>query len=125
KKAENQQHYNITYFKISYLENAKIDNRMCRDQFAHEKRNEAVGGDDRAPHNHLRTEPIELLSFVQHDLQAREPNAEQPEAEVIDVRRGRTFQIRRILEKCATQHGGENTDGQINIEDLAPGVIVG
>src|SRR5207302_7474382 len=98
---------------------------MHRDQFAHDKRNEAGGGDDRAPHNHLRTEPIELLTFVQHDLQAGEPNAEQPEAEVIDVRGGRTLQIRRILEKCATYYGGEKADRQINLEGPAPGVIVG
>src|SRR5438034_795045 len=102
KKRANQQHQDISDRKIAVLENAKIDNRMRRHQFAHDKRNEAGAGDDRAPHNHLRTEPIELLTFVEHDLQAREPNAEQPEAEVIDVRGGRTLQIRRILEKCAT-----------------------
>src|SRR5881409_2637519 len=77
--------------------NAKIYNRMRRDQFAHERRNEAGDGDDRAPHNHPRTEPIELLTFVQHDLEARQPNGKQAEADVIHVRGGRTFQIRRIL----------------------------
>src|SRR5437764_1328563 len=57
----------------------------------------AGDGDDRAPHNHPRTEPIELLTFVEHDLEARQPNGEQSEADVIDVCGGRTFQIRRIL----------------------------
>src|SRR6266705_3138443 len=89
KKRANQQHQDVSDSKIAVLENAKIDNRMRRDQFAHEKRNEAGGGDDRAPHNHLRTEPIELLTFIEHDLQAREPNGEQSEADVIDVRGGK------------------------------------
>src|SRR5207302_10877750 len=86
KKLAKQQHQDISDCEISVLENAKIDNRMRRDQIAHDKRDEAGGGDDRAPHNHLRTEPIELLTFIEHDLQAREPHAEQSEAEVNDVR---------------------------------------
>src|SRR5207237_8968696 len=47
KKRANQQHQGIPDSKIAVLENAKIDNRMRRHQFAHEKPNEAGDGDDR------------------------------------------------------------------------------
>ena len=56
------------------------------EQFAYDETDEAHGGEHRAPDNHFRAEPVELLALIEHYLQARQPNAQKSEPDVVNVR---------------------------------------
>ena len=79
-------------------------------------------GDDRLDHDLARGEPIELLAAVEEDLQRGDGDAQRREAEPVELGRG---VLLRLDDEHADADEGERADRHVDIEDPAPGDVVG
>src|ERR1700678_2486918 len=75
----------------------------------------------------MRSEPVILLTLVEHDLQGANSEGEQGKSDVIEFDLGSfaAKQLRRILNQSVYEHEGQQPHGQIDEEDPAPGGGVG
>ena len=83
--------------------------------------------DRRQRHDEVRAEPVVFLALVEQDLERTHRQRQQRDADVIDTHTGSPAraEIRRILHHPEHQKQRQQTDGKIDVEDPAPGVIVG
>ena len=106
--------------------------RMCRStrplgwvqecQIQHDEGDDE-GGD--GPANPECAEPVVFLAFVEDDLQAAGPDDEQAEAEVVECADLGVFDVGRVVDEAADHEDGENADGDIDVEGVAPAEGVG
>src|ERR1700741_1607112 len=94
-------------------------------EFPNYKRQKTDGDANRQPLNKQRRKPVLILSFVQHNLQATDPNDEQAKPDKIDSFALRAFEVRRVLQKNQTHKNREDADRQINVEYPTPRIIIG
>src|SRR5208282_4612501 len=84
-------------------------------------------GDEREDHNEVRFEPIIALPLVENNLQGSKAKGHEAEADVIDF--GFTElaapEIGRILNEPRGQENGNDSDGNVDEENPAPGEVVG
>ena len=83
--------------------------------------NDREGGED---HDEMRTEPVLLLAFIQHDLQRPHTNYEQADSPVVDAGT-LSPQVRWVVDECLRQQNSQNADWNIDVEDPAPTVVIG
>ncbi len=75
-------------------------------------------------------EPVPLLALCVENFQRAEPDRDQNEADVIDLEAAPPvlpdllIHARRILDDEAREHQRGDADGDVDIEDPAPGVVV-
>ena len=71
--------------------------------------------------------PVILFPLIEHDLHAAHSDRQQPEADVVQFPEIGTigFDPGWILDQAADQKEGEYADGQIDVEDPSPRVVVG
>ena len=79
----------------------------------------------REGHDEVRAEPVILLPFVEHDLQAADADDQQADSPVVDASFFAMPQVGRIPDENLRQDDGDDADGNIDVEDPAPAVIVG
>src|ERR1700693_1003742 len=87
-----------------------------------EEQVECRGSDDGFDDDLVRAEPVLLFAAVQRDLHGTDRQAQCAETEPIQVPRRVAwclFQKSRYAEKC------KSTDGQIDVEDIAPTIGLG
>ena len=78
--------------------------------------------------DHARPEPVVALTFVEKDLERGEADAEQADADVVELQPvGQRLpdQVRRIEDHRRRQCEREDADRDVDEEDPAPGVVVG
>ena len=83
----------------------------------------ATTATDRHRGDRRRVEPVRALAPVQHELQAPEP--EHHEEESRDVHAPRRLRVRGVEQERARHEEAEHADGQVDVEDPAPGPVVG
>ena len=69
--------------EVSAREKAQVDDRY-RSVSSQMTKSVADDGDDREHHDCRRSEPVEVLALVQHDLQRTDPQHEQAEPDAVD-----------------------------------------
>ena len=72
-----------------------------------------------------RAEPVVFLAFVEDDLQAAGPDNEQAEADVVEGAHLGVLDVGRIVDEAADHDDGENADGNVDVEGVAPAKCVG
>src|ERR1700735_3187605 len=74
-------------------------------------------------------EPIELLSLVEDDLKCGQPHRDEAETSPVDRELAcflfDLFHVRRVLEDDPGEEDAENTYGDVDVKDPAPGIVVG
>ena len=100
----------------------------CLTPLPEDQRNQADRRDRYQRDDEVRTEPIVFLALVEQNLKRSDRRA--PEARCRCSRRERrrpwrALEIRRILDHPHHQKQGQHADRQIDVEDPAPGVVVG
>ena len=92
------------------------------------QRNQADRRDGRQRDDEVRAEPVVFLALVEQDLKGADAQSQQRDADVVDADAG--------ARRRAARYGGSSTmrntrnsvstpTGKIDVEDPAPGVIVG
>ncbi len=70
-------------------------------------------------------EPVVLLALVENDLQAAGPHHEQAEADVVEGAHLGVLDVGRIVDEAADHDHGQNADGDIDVEGVAPAPRIG
>ena len=65
--------------------------------------------------------------FVEHDLETAHREGEQAEPDVVELAEVGAVSLdpRRVVDKTHDQKEGHDADGNVDVEDPAPGVVVG
>ena len=86
----------------------------------------ACGGKDGESQDEMRPEPIVLLPFIEHHLQAPDTERQQSNADVVELYScGRApLCPGRVIDETINERQGHKTDGQVEEENPTPGVIV-
>ena len=79
-------------------------------------------GDNRLDEDFARAEPVQQLAAVEHQLQRADRDAQSAKAEPIELRAG---VVRRLRQKDDDADEVENADRQVDVEHVAPAVILG
>ena len=98
---------------------------MLGRQLADDQPADAHDREHRQRDDEVRAEPVVLLSLVEHDLQAADADDQQADAPVVDASLLAMPQIRRIEDENLRQDDRDDADGNVDVEDPAPTVIVG
>ena len=118
-------HQHETGGKVSALENPQIHQRMLHPEFPHNESDHGDGGNRHKPSDPDRAQPVHFLSLVQHDLQRRKPDRQQSEPDEVNGRLQVAFDVRRVLDEPFRQRHRQQADRQVDVENPAPGIIVG
>ena len=94
-------------------------------QLANDESEKAGHGNDGEPAHPLGREPILLLAFVENNLERAEPHRQERKARKIDTFDFRVLDIGRVFDKGLDHEDGKDADGQVDIENPAPGIVVG
>ena len=79
-----------------------------------------------APEANLRTaKPVFALPGVEHHLQHAEAEGEKADAPQVDATGLVLADVVRIVHEGADHHHGDHADRQVEVEDPAPGIVVG
>jgi hypothetical protein len=70
-------------------------------------------------------ERVDLLALVEQDLQRRQPQRHQRQPQHVDAPASAAAQVGRVLHERLGHDHGQVADGEVDIEDPAPGVVVG
>jgi hypothetical protein len=85
--------------KISILQHAQIDDRIGCRQFPYKENDKANDCEDGQTTNKIRSKPVVILAFVEHYLQAANPQGQEPDSKGVQFPGRRVLQERRVLEK--------------------------
>src|SRR5271157_721996 len=94
-------------------------------QLAGDEADERQSGDGSRPSYPGGGEPVRLLPLVEHELQCSQPESHQAEAEIVDCPLEFVAEIRRVLDVQVDHEERQDADGEIDVENPAPGVAVG
>ena len=111
--------------KVAIGERAEIDQRFGCTELVDDVRHKEGHKQDHGPGNADVAEPVLLLAFVENVLQAGYPDAEQTEADAVELAGFCVLYLRWILENAGLEKHGHNTDGDVDVESPAPGDSVG
>ena len=70
-------------------------------------------------------EPVVFLALVEDDLQAAGPDDEQAEADVVEGADLGVLDVGRVVDEAGDHEDGENADGNVDVEGVAPTEGVG
>ena len=72
-------------------------------------------------------EPGVFFAFVEHDLHASHGEGEEAEADVVEAAEVGAIGLDpgRVVDEAGDEDEGEEADGDVDVEDPAPGVVVG
>ena len=112
--------------EITILEQFQIDNRIGVSPLPPDKKCQRCYGQQKRKGNGAVTEPVLLLPFVEHELQAANAHRDQAQAHFVDgIRFCPLFhQVGRVLDHAVAEHQGKNADRQVDEEDPVPVEVV-
>ena len=108
--------------EIAVAEKRRPHKGLVRGEGMDEKQIERRGGDDRFDEDFAGTKPVELLAAVEQDLQRADGEAQGTEAEPVQLRTGVSLRLRQEGDDAEE---GEDADRQVDVENPAPGVVLG
>ena len=94
-------------------------------KFPHDKRDKRDNGNHRKRANEIGVEPIFILSLVQDRLQRAQPNRQDEEAEGVNAAAFGVADVFRVEDELLDHPQGDQTAGDVDVKDPAPGIIVG
>ena len=125
--AADQNHEETTDSEVLVLEQPQIHDGILSpplppDQAGHTRNEQEAEDADEGG-----GKPVVLFALIEHDLHAAHGDRQQSEADVVQFPEIGTicFDPGRILDQAADQKEREYADGQIDVEDPSPGVVVG
>ncbi len=109
----------------AYLKTREIDDGMFGRELADDEAGDTDDREHGQDHDEVRAEPVVLLALVEHDLQAANADRQQADAPVVDAALCSVAKIRRIEDEHFGQDERDDADGDVDVEDPAPAVVVG
>ena len=103
-------------------EDAQIEDGLARRQLADDEAEHSDHGHHREGHDQGGVEPVLVLAAVEDELETTEPHHHEHEPERVDA--PRLLEIGRVEEEGADHDEAEEADGQVDVEDPAPGPVV-
>ena len=105
----------------------QIDERVFLPPLPPDKRDHAADKEEGEEADEIGGEPIVLLALVEHNLQAAHGDGEETEADIIHIEQAGAIGLdpRGIFDEAGDEKEGENADGDVDVEDPAPGEVVG
>ena len=97
---------------------------MFRPQFANHQSPKTNDCKHCQDEDEVGREPVLLLTFIEHDLQGSHADDEQPNSPIVDTG-AFPAEIWRIEDEGLRKKNSEHADGDIDIEDPTPAVIIG
>ncbi len=125
-EAQREQH-EVGAGEGAVLEQAQVDHRMVVVQLPEHHGDQSHHGDDGEGHDEGAGEPVVALALVQHDLEGRQADDHQGEADEVDllaVLQAQPLEVRRIHEDGAGEHHGQDAHRDVDEEDPVPAVVV-
>ena len=102
---------------------AQIDDRMLVSHFPNNKGRQRHHGQGSAQQNEIGLKPVQVIAFVEHDLQRTHTNDQGDKPHIIHRLPGNHHRPR--LQLLANHHHGKDADRDIDKEDPRPTVTVG
>src|SRR6202043_2135749 len=84
--------------EVAMPEDAQIHQRLLMAKLTNQKRDKAGEQNCRRPANPGGAKPVVLLSFVENDLQAAEPDRKQSQPNPVQLSRMCFFDVRRVFD---------------------------
>ena len=121
------EHHEVGRQKAEIAEEAHFDDRSGVKPLPDHEDSEAHEGHDREGRNEVGSEPIVLLTSVQHHLQGADAQHEQAHAHVVQSNTGPPSpeEVGRILDELQNQQEREEAHREVDKKDPAPGIVVG
>ena len=111
--------------KVRSLQHAKIDNRVLCLQFANHQRDQAEDAEEGPQANLVAAEPVLALARIEYYLQHAKAQGEKADAPQIDASGFVLADVLRIAHEGVHHEQREDANRKIEVEDPAPGVVVG
>ncbi len=93
--------------------------RFARGEGMHEEKVERRRSDNSLDDDLAGAKPIELFAAIQHDLEGSDREAKHTKAKPVQLRRDVSCSV---SQKNGDTEEGEDTDRQVDVEDIAPAV---
>jgi len=103
----------------------ELNDGVTAAKFADDEADEGSDGKEDGAADPEGTEPVRLLAFVEDELEGAEPKGHEGESEVVDGAGEFASDVRRVFDEGGGKEKGEDADGEVDVEDPAPGVAVG
>ncbi len=107
------------------LERAQVHDRMLRLQLAYHQGHQPEDAKRSPPADLSTAEPVFALSGVEHDLQHAEAQRQETDPPEIHATSLVLADVVRVMDEGANHHYRDGPDRKIEIENPAPGVVVG
>ncbi len=121
----NQRHQEHSDGEGTVFERAQIDDGVVDGHLADDEGDQSGDAAECLDANIARAEPILALAGVEQNLQRSQAEGEQADAPEIDAGIALALEVRRIVDEARHHHQREDADGNVEVEDPAPGVVVG
>ena len=108
-----------------YLKTVRSRIGMLGGELADDEAGNTDGREHGQDHDEVRAEPVILLALVEHHLQAANADRQQADAPVVDAALYPVAKIRRIEDENFGEDQRDDADGDVDVEDPAPAVVVG
>src|ERR1700720_3366845 len=100
----------------------QVNQRLFGPKFPDQKRYQADHQNCGCPADPGGAEPVVLLTFIENNLQATQPDSEQAEANAIQLSRMRISYIRRVCYVARDHEHCEDTHRYVDVKSPAPGI---
>ena len=98
---------------------------MCGGELANDKSNESEYAEEGENANLRAGEPVVPLAGVEDDLQRAETEGEESDTPEVNAAGAVLADVGRVMDKRAHHDHRDHADWQVEVEDPAPGVVVG
>src|SRR3954452_3585368 len=98
---------------------------MVNGEFPNNEPDHGNNREHRQPYDEAGIKPVLFLPLIQNQLEAREEDSHQSETNVVDATAFGPFEVWRVFDKPHRHQDRENTNRNVDVEDPAPGIIVG
>ena len=121
-----QKHHRVAHGKGAVLEDPQVDDGVLVAQLPPDQEDQAHRRDHGQGQDEGGLEPVVLLALVQNDLEAADAHAEQGQAQVVHLLGLVPPDLVGRIKDVGRDHAqGDQPDGQVDVEDPAPGGGVG
>src|SRR5208337_1493571 len=112
---------------VAIFEEMQLDDGILLAKLPKDCADQADSRKHGAPDDEVRFKPVVALPFIENDLEEAEADAEESQADVVNLdAQAIAFpgDMRRIGDERGGHKDGEDSDGNVDEEDPAPGVVV-
>jgi hypothetical protein len=120
------EHDELRHADVAAGEEAEIEDGVIDGEFAPEEEGESDDSSNEEGDDEARAEPVVFLPLVEHDLEGSYGDDEEAESPIVDAFSALAdfSEIRRVFDEAIGEDEREDSDGDVEEEDPAPGIVV-